>query len=139
MKYILDFDRTVFDMDALYRKIEDTNPDAKTGTLKSLQGISLNEFLFPDALEFFKQHAKEDIQIVSSSFGFTGQWDLKYQNIIDKSKNSTSRQVLVRKNIFRQSTKTTTTALADLSISKVVGPVLVVSRLKDQVWPTDQV
>ena len=86
MKYILDFDRTVFDMDALYEKIESVNPGVEVGTVESLKDINLEELLFPDALDFFSLQDQENIQIVSSSFGLTGQWDLEYQKIkIEKS------------------------------------------------------
>jgi hypothetical protein len=79
MKYLLDFDRTVFDMEGLYQAIETYNPDAELGTVASLQGIDLQQFLFNDALEFFATHDQLDIDIVSSGFGLTGQWEVAYQ------------------------------------------------------------
>jgi len=79
MKFILDFDRVIFDMDALYTEISHTNPTAKLGTIESLDGIALHKFLFPDAVDFFVQHQKETIEVVSSCFGKTGTWDLEYQ------------------------------------------------------------
>lgn len=79
MKYLLDFDRTVFDMEGLYRAIKRHNPDAALGSIESLKGIHLEELLFPDAVEFFNTHAKEQIEIVSSGFGLTGQWEVEYQ------------------------------------------------------------
>ena len=79
MKYLLDFDRTVFDMDGLYLAIAATNPDATLGTLDSLENIDLEALLFPDALEFFATHEQLQIEIVSSGFGLTAQWDVSYQ------------------------------------------------------------
>jgi hypothetical protein len=79
MKYLLDFDRTVFDMEGLYRAIEQRNPGVDLGTVASLKGIDLEQFLFPDALDFFSTHDTADIEIVSSGVGLTGQWEVKYQ------------------------------------------------------------
>ena len=79
MKFILDFDRVIFDMDSLYTEIASTNPAAELGTIESLNSITLADFIFPDALDFFTQHPKETIEVVSSCFGKTGTWDLEYQ------------------------------------------------------------
>jgi hypothetical protein len=79
MKYLLDFDRTVFDMEGLYQSIEQHNPGVDLGTPASLKGIDLEQFLFPDALDFFSTHDAADIEIVSSGFGLTGQWEVAYQ------------------------------------------------------------
>ena len=79
MKYLLDFDRTVFDMEGLYLAIEQNNPGVDLGTTASLEGIDLEQFLFADAVQFFSTHAKTDIEIVSSGFGLTGQWEVEYQ------------------------------------------------------------
>lgn len=79
MKYFLDFDRTVFDMEALYQAIMQHNPKADLGTVASLEGINLEQFLYPDALQFFAAHDPADIEIVSSGFGLTGQWEVAYQ------------------------------------------------------------
>ena len=79
MKYLLDFDRTVFDMEGLYKAIDRHNPDAVLGSVESLEGIDLEGLLFPDAIEFFNTHPKEQMEIVSSGFGLTGQWEVSYQ------------------------------------------------------------
>lgn len=79
MKYLLDFDRTVFDMESLYESIAQTNPQTELGTIASLDGLPLETFLFPDALQFFASHDPSDIEIISSCYGKTGQWDLDYQ------------------------------------------------------------
>ena len=80
MKYLLDFDRTVFDMEGLYVAIHAHNPGVDLGTVQSLEGINLEPLLFPDALEFFNTHNAADIEIVSSGFGLTGQWEVEYQS-----------------------------------------------------------
>jgi len=79
MKYLLDFDRTVFDMEGLYQAIKQTHPGIDLGTVASLKGIDLEQFIFPDALQFFTAHNPEHIEIVSSGFGLTGQWEVEYQ------------------------------------------------------------
>jgi hypothetical protein len=79
MKYLLDFDRTVFDMEGLYVALAKKNPGAKLGSIESLNGIDLENLLFPDAIDFFNSHNKEQIEIVSSGFGLTGQWEVAYQ------------------------------------------------------------
>jgi FMN phosphatase YigB (HAD superfamily) len=79
MKYILDFDRTVFDMDALYTQIAKINPDTKLGTIESLDKIDIARFIFPDALAFVAAHQSSDIYIVSSCYGKSATWDIEYQ------------------------------------------------------------
>jgi|AntAceMinimDraft_5_1070358.scaffolds.fasta_scaffold01108_5 hypothetical protein len=79
MLYLLDFDRTVFDMEQLYRTIDQQNPRATLGTVASLAGIDLAGLLFPDALAFFATHRPAQIEIISSCFGLSGQWELAYQ------------------------------------------------------------
>lgn len=79
MKYLLDFDRTVFDMEGLYAAIKKQNPQETLGSVESLEGIDLEALLFPDAIDFFKAHNAADIEIVSSGFGLTGQWEVSYQ------------------------------------------------------------
>jgi hypothetical protein len=79
MKYLLDFDRTVFDMDGLYLAIATQNPDATLGTTGSLVGIDIEALLFPDALGFFATHDQNQIEIISSGFGLTAQWEVAYQ------------------------------------------------------------
>jgi len=79
MKYLLDFDRTVFDMEGLYQAIEKQNPGVDLGSVTSLKGIDLESLLFPDALDFFSMVPLENIEIVSSGFGLTGQWEVEYQ------------------------------------------------------------
>ncbi len=79
MKYLLDFDRTVFNMEGLYQAIDQHNPNAELGTVASLQGLDLEQFLYPDALAFFNTQDPANIDIVSSGFGLTGQWEVEYQ------------------------------------------------------------
>ncbi len=79
MQYLLDFDRTVFDMEGLYEQISIVNPEAELGTEASLAGIDLEALLFPDAVTFFSTHPKDSITVVSSGYGLTGQWDTAYQ------------------------------------------------------------
>ena len=79
MKYILDFDRTIFDMDALYSQIAKTNPHSKLGTTKSLDTIDLPKFIFPDAEAFLAAHQPSDLYIVSSCYGKSATWDIEYQ------------------------------------------------------------
>jgi len=79
MKYILDFDRTIFDMDALYRAIEQTNPGVPLGTVASLDGIDMSRFFFADVMTFLQTHNQQDIEIVSSCHGLTKRWSDRYQ------------------------------------------------------------
>ena len=80
IKYLFDFDRTVFDMEQLYREIATHNPDATLGTVDSLAGIDVPQLLFADAVEFFASHNREAIDILSSGHGKTGTWDPAYQS-----------------------------------------------------------
>ncbi len=79
MKYLLDFDRTLFDMESLYEEISKVNPELKLGSLESLKNINLERFIFSDAVEFLKTHPCDSIEIVSSCFGKTKTWNLDYQ------------------------------------------------------------
>jgi len=79
MKYILDFDRTVFDMDRLYACITKNNPLVALGTVASLENIDLTRFIFPDALAFLVTQQQNDICIVSSCYGTSAVWDMAYQ------------------------------------------------------------
>lgn len=137
MKYLLDFDRTVFDMDSLYEEILRVNPDKTVGTIESLEGIDLKQFLFADAVSFFQNKEKENIEIISSCFGKTAQWDKQYQiekinrsgvqnfvaavHVVEKSKVDTIRE-LTRGNsaVFvddhPEHVKEVTTQMADVKV-----------------------
>jgi len=79
MQYFLDFDRTVFDTDAMYIEMRKHVDEAVIGTLSSLDSVETKDYLFKDALDFFNNHKASDIFIVSSCIGKSGMWDISYQ------------------------------------------------------------
>tara|TARA_B100000508_G_scaffold70522_2_gene55021 strand:- start:295 stop:816 length:522 start_codon:yes stop_codon:yes gene_type:complete len=79
MKYILDFDRTLFDVEGLYLALEEKEQRHLAGTTESLLLLDPADFLFPDVIDFLKKHKKEDLFILSSSQGITADWTEDYQ------------------------------------------------------------
>lgn len=80
MKYILDFDRTVFDTDALYKRLDEQKRSTEAGTLASLESLGdISDLVFSDAMIFFTAHNKTDLCIVSSCKGKSGNWERTYQ------------------------------------------------------------
>lgn len=79
MQYFLDFDRTVFDTDAMYVEMRKRVAEDNMGTLTALDSVEVKDYLFKDALDFFNTHSALDIYIVSSCIGTSGMWDISYQ------------------------------------------------------------
>jgi hypothetical protein len=79
MKYILDFDRTLFDVEKLYQELEAIGKSEIAGTQESLSLIPMSDLLFPDVLDFFNEKNSDDIYILSSAKGLTAQWETDYQ------------------------------------------------------------
>ena len=79
MQYFLDFDRTIFDTDAMYQIMRNQLPESSIGSTESLDVIDAHSLLFPDALEFFSNHYPAEIFIVSSCAGTTADWDMNFQ------------------------------------------------------------
>ncbi len=79
MKYILDFDRTLFDVEKLYEQLARCNQSHLAGTPESLNHISVPELLFPDVADFLQGKKLEDLFIVSSTSGVSAQWERDYQ------------------------------------------------------------
>ncbi|MCD5381996.1 MAG: hypothetical protein LR017_01620 [Candidatus Pacebacteria bacterium] len=78
MRYLLDFDRTLFDTDAFKKAV--LKAGYALGTPESLEKVDASRFVFSDALTFLKTHAKEDMYIVSSCTGFQSVYDRAYQS-----------------------------------------------------------
>jgi len=79
MKYFLDFDRTLFDVETLYLELEKTKQRHLAGTQASFQCVSFPELVFSDVADFLRTKNLEDIFIVSSTLGLSAQWDEQYQ------------------------------------------------------------
>lgn len=79
MKYILDFDRTLFDVEALYQQLDRTNARHLAGTTDSFKTVSMADLLYPDVTDWLQQKPIEDLYILSSSSGLTGEWERDYQ------------------------------------------------------------
>lgn len=76
MKYIFDFDRTLFDTDAF--KAEQRKR-LVVNSVRPLEGVSLSTYVFEDAFKFLREHDKGDMCIVSSCSGFNGVSSLTFQ------------------------------------------------------------
>lgn len=127
MKYVFDFDRTIFDMESLYRTIAKVNPTAELGTIGSLEGIDIASFLFSDAIEFFEQHDPQLVDILSSGHGKTGQWDPVYQ--AEKVKRSRVAELVNRVHIVPQDK---VAVLQEIAINQT-GPVVFVDDHIDNI------
>jgi hypothetical protein len=79
MKYILDFDRTLFDVEKLYQELETLGKREMAGTQDSLSLIPMSDLLFPDAVDFINATDLADMYILSSVSGLTAQWETDYQ------------------------------------------------------------
>ena len=92
MKYILDFDRTIFDTDRLYKELESTGNRDLAGTIESLDKLNVPDLIFADAIKFISMHNKLDIVVVTSCLGKTAVWDKSYQE--EKIKRSGIRDLV---------------------------------------------
>lgn len=79
MKFILDFDRTLFDVEQLYASLELLNKRHLAGTEESFSCVDFTQLLFPDVQNFFRTKQKSDIYILSSTSGLSGDWEADYQ------------------------------------------------------------
>lgn len=78
MLYLLDFDRTLFDVGALYAALEELGKPELAGTLESLERLPIASFVYPDVAAFLATHGRETF-ILSSASGLTGEWETDYQ------------------------------------------------------------
>lgn len=85
-KWVIDFDRVAFNTERLYAELEGMEKP-EPGTEVSLHYLEmqleggLQSLLYPGFLEFAKsrQAAGEEIILLSSAKGLSGQWDAEYQ------------------------------------------------------------
>ncbi len=77
--YILDFDRTLFNVDESYKVPIFQERKELVGTIEGLTNIDLPEYIFEDAQNFLNSHAKNNLHIVSSCKGTSRQWGMEYQ------------------------------------------------------------
>ena len=75
--YILDFDRTLFDVERLYLELAKINQSHLAGTEESFSLFSFKDLLFSDVKEFI---LNKRVVILSSSNGINKDWETEYQN-----------------------------------------------------------
>ena len=66
MKYVLDFDRTLFDTEALYAAFVRDGVDYTQLSPDMLQGYQAADFLYPDTVPFLQQHQPSDVMILTA-------------------------------------------------------------------------
>jgi hypothetical protein len=79
MKYILDFDRTIFDTERLYEELSKVGARDIAGTVDSLDLLDVPSLVFADAQRFLITHNKNNIVVLSSCTGEIDTWDHEYQ------------------------------------------------------------
>jgi NAD(P)-dependent dehydrogenase (short-subunit alcohol dehydrogenase family) len=79
MKYILDFDRTLFDVDTLYEQLARCRQSHLAGTIESFAHVAIADLLFSDVPQFLSDKKPADVYILSSVSGLSGQWETDYQ------------------------------------------------------------
>ena len=79
MKYLLDFDRTLFDVEQLYVELAQCGQSQLAGTVESFAYVSIADLLFSDVAEFLADKNKSDLFILSSASGLSAQWETDYQ------------------------------------------------------------
>lgn len=79
MKYILDFDRTLFDADALLADLEKDQVDFSQLGPEVLEGRPSEQYLYPDALEFLRTKNREDVYILTALSTRYGDRILEFQ------------------------------------------------------------
>jgi len=63
MTIFLDFDRTLFDTDAMYRELERRVLSVRF--LKNLFNLTLSEFLYPDTVDFLKKNKNHTLILIT--------------------------------------------------------------------------
>jgi len=66
MKYILDFDRTLFDTERLYAAFANDGVDRNILVPDIWQSYQAKDFLYDDALEFLQSHTPDDLIILTA-------------------------------------------------------------------------
>lgn len=79
MKYVFDFDRTLFDVARLYDSLERQNLRHLAGSLESLPYLDVESLLYADVRAYLASKDPSDCFILSSSSGLTGEWEAAYQ------------------------------------------------------------
>lgn len=79
MKIVLDFDRTLFDVDKLYTELKEKNIYELVGTVESLDHLEVPELVFDDVEVFLNKFDIKDIVVLSSYSGTTADWTQEYQ------------------------------------------------------------
>lgn len=77
--FILDFDRTLFDVDALYQALDTAGLRHLAGSSESVAHCAMHEFLFPDVEPFFVTKEPAQLRILSSVVGLSQSWEVDYQ------------------------------------------------------------
>lgn len=79
MKYLLDFDRVIFDFDAYIADVKKHGLDDIYVTPHVWDTLVVSDYLFTDALEFMKKTPKEDMVIISAMSPHLGPEAREYQ------------------------------------------------------------
>lgn len=66
MKYILDYDRTLFDTQALYDALDRDGVGRRTVTPAIWQDYQVADFLYPDTVPFLQRHQPSDLIILTA-------------------------------------------------------------------------
>lgn len=67
MKYILDFDRTLFDTESFYRASEAAGFHPEALDVAVWQQLQVTDFIYSDALTFLKQQQPKDVVILTAT------------------------------------------------------------------------
>lgn len=79
MKIVLDFDRTLFDVDRLYTELKEKNIYKLVGTVESLGHLEVPGLIFDDVDGFLNTLDAKDVIVLSSYSGTTADWTEEYQ------------------------------------------------------------
>lgn len=79
MKYILDFDRTLFDADALLADFRKDQVDLTALTAATLAPYTMADYLYPDVLDFLGRKNPQDVYILTALSVKYGERILEYQ------------------------------------------------------------
>jgi len=79
MKYLLDFDRTLFDTNALVQRLTAAAVDQTQLAPKHLRGMVMKDFLFTDSVPFLQNKKSKDITILTALGTSYGDKILEFQ------------------------------------------------------------
>ncbi len=66
MKYILDFDRVIFDSDAYIKTVKTRRLDSLFVDPKIWDILSVRDYLYPDALDFLRAQDRESMTVITA-------------------------------------------------------------------------